>query len=65
MSEKNHKEYLGDGVYADWDGYHVVLTTASETNNVIYLEDAVIQALNKYVERLSTPANPAPTEIGQ
>lgn len=46
------KQYLGDAVYATFDGYHVVLTTSdgiAETNK-IYLEPAVIEALQKYLK---------------
>jgi hypothetical protein len=47
---KNGKVYLGDGVYASWDGYHIVLTTENgiETTNTIYLDSSVIEALIKY-----------------
>ncbi len=26
MTEQRHKAYLGDAVYASWDGVHIVLT---------------------------------------
>lgn len=45
------KRYLGDGVYADYDGFRVVLTTEdgiSESNR-IYLEPQVWNALRDYV----------------
>ena len=49
-------QYLGDGVYASYDGYHVVLTTGShersEASNVICLEPEVIESLEGYVKRL-------------
>jgi hypothetical protein len=46
------KEYLGDAVYADFDGYHVVLTTedGTHTTNTICLEPEVLTALNHYVK---------------
>ncbi len=49
------KEYLGDAVYADFDGYHVVLTTEDgiSVTNRICLEPAVIVALNRYVANLT------------
>ena len=50
----NKPEYLGDGVYANFDGYHVVLTTGP-SNNPIYLDQAVWQALVDYGERVFTP----------
>lgn len=41
------KTYLGDSVYYQFDGYHVVLTTENGhgSTNVIYLEPPVLQAL--------------------
>ena len=58
----NHKTYLGDSVYADWDGYQLVLTTEQGdgvASNIIYLEDQVIGALFEYLkllqQRLSSP----------
>ena len=49
MSKKN-KQYLGDAVYADWDGMHVVLTTSDGVyeSNRILLEDQVMDQLIKY-----------------
>lgn len=52
MSER--KDYLGDGVYADFDGYQLVLTTEHgvRTTNTIYLEPDVYAALMRYAERV-------------
>jgi hypothetical protein len=47
--------YLGDGVYAGFDGYHVILTTQhgeSRPNNIIYLEPDVIEQLRQYLGTL-------------
>lgn len=54
--EVNTKEYLGDGVYANWDGYHIVLTAEDgvSVSNTIYLESKVIEALEKYISGLRT-----------
>lgn len=44
------KRYLGDGVYANFDGYNIVLTTEdgySETNRIV-LEWEVLKELNSY-----------------
>lgn len=41
--------YLGDGVYASYDGYHVVLAA---DGNVIYLDDYVQDALTSYIQRV-------------
>jgi hypothetical protein len=48
------KTYLGDAVYVDFDGWHVVLTTEDgiSATNTIYLEPRVQIALVKYFERL-------------
>jgi hypothetical protein len=56
MSDK--KKYLGDGVYADFDGYQIKLTAENgiSATDTIYLEPAVLAALNKYVESLKTTA---------
>ena len=49
------KVYLGDAVYAKFDGYHVVLTTENgiEETNKIYLERAVIENLKAYFDRIA------------
>ena len=48
------KRYLGDSVYADFDGYMVSLTTENGLgpSNVIHLEPQVYDALIQYVESL-------------
>lgn len=48
------KEYLGDGVYVEYNGYAIVLTADGSygTNNTIVLEPDVYFALLKYVEKL-------------
>lgn len=47
------KEYLGDAVYADFDGLHIVLTTENgiETTNTIYLLPETSEALQRYIQR--------------
>jgi hypothetical protein len=56
------KAYLGDGVYADFDGFAVVLTTEDgiSVQNRIVLEPEVIAAFEAYVARLRAPAEPPP-----
>jgi hypothetical protein len=46
--------YLGDSVYAGFDGYNIVLTTNNGlgANNVICMEPAVLNALDLYRKRL-------------
>lgn len=48
------KAYLGDGVYVDFDGFHIVLTTENgiSITNTIYLEPSVYKALTAYTEDL-------------
>ena len=44
-----HEEvYLGDAVYASFDGYQIRLRTGDGNNQVIYLEPEVMEALMKY-----------------
>jgi len=49
------KVYLGDSVYAAWDGEYVILTTEngmpSDPSNRIYLDGEVRSALLRYFER--------------
>lgn len=44
------KQYLGDGVYVQFDGFAIVLTT--EDGNTVVLEPEVYSALVEFVERL-------------
>lgn len=61
------KVYLGDSVYADWDGFAIILTTENGTpfdpTNEIILEPEVWAALVKWVERLH--GNQQETEHGK
>ena len=54
VDNMSNKQYLGDGVYADYDGYMLILTTEDGENilNTIYLEPEVYVALVRYVEYL-------------
>ncbi len=45
--------YLGDGVYASYDGYHIWLAANRSTNKVVALEPQVLQQLIKYALSLS------------
>jgi hypothetical protein len=50
-----YKEYIGDAVYADYDGYSIVLTTEDgiSASNRIVLEPQVFRDLVRYAETLS------------
>ena len=46
------KRYLGDGLYAEFDGYQIILSTERETGmkHWVALESSVMHALNQYVQ---------------
>jgi hypothetical protein len=50
------KVYLGDSVYAVFDGWGFILTTENgyptDPSNRIYLEPLVLNSLNKYAEEV-------------
>ncbi len=47
------KDYLGDGVYAEYDGFGIWLTSENgiEILDKIYLEPSVIASLNSFFKR--------------
>jgi len=57
-----HKQYLGDSVYAETDGYGIWLTTENgyfnDPSNKIYLEPSVLQSLNDYLNWLRKKSEP-------
>ena len=50
--EKYQSTYLGDGVYASFDGYSVWLAVGHPENNVVALEPGVLAHLVQYIETL-------------
>lgn len=50
----DNKKYLGDGVYADFDGCNITLTTEDgiSTTNRIVLEPEVREALKRYEDAI-------------
>lgn len=52
MKTFDHAEYLGDAVYASFDGYHIWLTTCDGNDQRIALEPDVFRALVEYEARL-------------
>lgn len=53
------KAYLGDSVYASFDGWHIVLTTENGygPSNTIALEGSVLSALMDYVKQIKENKN--------
>ena len=47
-----HETYLGDGVYASFDGYQIWLAVNHHENKVVALEPSVFDRLYKFVEML-------------
>lgn len=45
---QEQETYLGDGVYASFDGYMIRVWTMREQEHFIYLEPAVYLALRAY-----------------
>ena len=54
------KTYLGDSVYAEFDGNGIVLTTENGDgpSNTIVLEPEILTALNNFVERIKQQPEP-------
>ena len=50
----SNKVYLGDGAYAEYDGFSLILTTSNgiEDTNTIYLEPELFQNLEEFVRKL-------------
>lgn len=59
MPDPLKKQYLGDAVYMDDDGYHLVLTTENglTTTNEIYIEPSSFDALLEYIRRFKEVRN--------
>jgi len=55
--EIGEKRYIGDGVYAEYDGYHLVLTTGSplheKPENRVYLDTQVRNALRQILNKIA------------
>lgn len=44
----HEKAYIGDGVYAEFDGYGIWLKANVPTTDEIYIEPEVLRALNRF-----------------
>jgi hypothetical protein len=57
IKDLQQQEYIGDGVYVSFDGYHIWLTTSRGYEYVmehkIALEPQVIRALGNYLTKLN------------
>lgn len=49
--------YLGDAVYASFDGYQIKLRTGDGNNQVIYLEPGVYAALTRFAASIYNTEN--------
>jgi hypothetical protein len=47
-------EYLGDGVYASYDGYHVWLDLRAQDSSRIALDPAVLAAFDEYRRKIQS-----------
>jgi hypothetical protein len=65
-ADNEDKVYMGDSVYADWDGINIVLTTENDgtASNTIYIDDQVWAHLVDYIDSLRRKAklSDKPTE---
>ena len=58
-----YEKYIGDGVYASFDGYHINLAVNQHENHVVALEPDVVDALKEYfreIDILTTIGNTKP-----
>jgi hypothetical protein len=52
-----HETYLGDGVYASFDGYEIWLAVNHHENKVVALEPQVFKNLCEYLKMLKEKNN--------
>jgi hypothetical protein len=57
--------YLGDGVYASTDGYHIVLAADDHRNPALWIEPAVMRALIAFSEELKKRQREAAAKKGE
>ena len=57
--QKENDTYLGDGLYAAFDGWQIELYSSNgqEKTNQVYLEPEVLVAFWKYVKKLGKQSN--------
>ena len=54
MEKRPYEEYLGDGLYADFDGYQILLSANDRVNgphstDKVALEPGVVDAFIRYI----------------
>jgi hypothetical protein len=55
MSMDKSEEYLGDGLYASFDGFQITLRAPrAGGNHYVALEPSVLHEFERYVKRLRT-----------
>jgi len=52
MSGSSEETYLGDAVFASFDGYQILLRTDDGNDQRIFLEPSVVNALLTFIESL-------------
>ena len=57
--QKVIEEYLGDGLYAKYDGFHIVLMANSHISptDTVYLDPHVFASLQRFVDRIAVAEN--------
>ena len=59
-------EYLGDGVYASFDGYHIALDLrGQDSTTVIEMEPQVLEAFDRYRARLGEAIKRQPARLNE
>jgi hypothetical protein len=51
-NETTQQAYIGDGVYASYDGYHVKIAVNHHLNHVVAFEPMVMELLIGYYNRV-------------
>lgn len=51
--EMYEEQYIGDGVYVAFDGYHIWLAANHPGNRVVALEPEVMEALIRYNDHIN------------
>ena len=57
MDDNKNKDYLGDGVYAEFDGYNIWLRANDHRDGFctdkICIEPSVLDAMNRFYQRMT------------